>query len=103
MTITLIGMIDGIDREVVLPNTPEVYIGRDWNDKDIADGFPLPHFLVSRRHCVIIDIGNNKYRVKDLGSTNGTYVNGIMVEEENIFNGDTLGIAKEFRFDVRIK
>jgi pSer/pThr/pTyr-binding forkhead associated (FHA) protein len=38
----------------------------------------LAHLDVSRRHCVL-DINPPEVRVRDLGSRNGTYVNGHMI------------------------
>lgn len=49
---------------------------------------------VSREHAVISRQGK-KYRVKDLGSTNGTFVNGERIEEEQLNDGDQLVFAEE--------
>jgi EAL domain-containing protein (putative c-di-GMP-specific phosphodiesterase class I) len=53
---------------------------------------------VSREHAVITRQGR-KYRVRDLGSTNGTYLNGQKIEEAMLCDGDLLVIADvEFTF-----
>ena len=53
---------------------------------------------VSREHAVISRQGK-KYKIKDLGSTNGTYVNGKQIEEAFLGDGDLVAIAEvEFTF-----
>lgn len=53
---------------------------------------------VSREHVVIIQDGNG-YRVQDLDSTNGTFVNGQQITEAKLNDGDILVVANiEFTF-----
>ena len=53
---------------------------------------------VSREHVTISREGD-AYRVRDLGSTNGTFLNGLRIEEETLADGDLLMIADvEFTF-----
>lgn len=47
---------------------------------------------VSRKHCEIFE-RDEKLVVRDLGSTNGTAVNGELVEEQVLEPGDVLGIG----------
>ncbi|REK08203.1 MAG: EAL domain-containing protein [Planctomycetota bacterium] len=47
---------------------------------------------VSREHAVISRHGR-KYRVRDLESTNGTFLNGQRIEEATLADGDLLAIA----------
>jgi pSer/pThr/pTyr-binding forkhead associated (FHA) protein len=49
--------------------------------------------LVSRIHCRLT-AGSTELEVVDLGSTNGTYVNGERVTRTAIRNGDRLGVGK---------
>lgn len=103
MALKLIGMIDNKSVEKALPEQAEVYIGRDWNDEMVKKGFLLGYAHVSRRHCVINNNGNDQYSVRDLDSSHGTYVNGLRIIHETLLkDGDTLCIAREFKFDVRI-
>lgn len=53
---------------------------------------------VSRKHCCIAQV-NNSYVVRDLGSTNGVFVNGTRVRKETgLALGDELAIG-----DVRFR
>ena len=71
-----------------------VLIGRQA-DCDIS----LTHSRkVSRKHCCIAQV-NNSYVVRDLGSTNGVFVNGARVRKETgLALGDELAIG-----DVRFR
>lgn len=49
---------------------------------------------VSRRHCQITQHDNGTYSIIDLGSSNGTYVNGYRVNgEERLEHGDVVRIG----------
>src|SRR5689334_16783023 len=68
-------------------------IGRN----DSAD-LTIDSTQVSREHAVISQHGK-KYFIRDLGSTNGTFVNGEQVTESPLSDGDLLAIADvEFTF-----
>ena len=56
---------------------------------DIVLRFPN----VSGHHCELT-LANGYWQVKDLGSSNGTKVNGTRVLEQRITPGDKLSIAK---------
>jgi pSer/pThr/pTyr-binding forkhead associated (FHA) protein len=47
---------------------------------------------VSSRHC-IISVEGGEVVVRDLGSTNGTRINGRLVESGRLSRGDELSIA----------
>lgn len=53
----------------------------------------VPATQVSARHAMIEPLGEGEYRLSDLGSTNGTFVNGRRVNEALVSSGDhvTLG------------
>jgi hypothetical protein len=54
---------------------------------------------VSRRHCCMTPVGA-ELEIKDLGSTNGTWINGRRVEVGRLRPGDVLSIAHHrYRLD----
>jgi len=53
----------------------------------------LDDITVSRRHAEIIRDSTN-YKVRDVGSLNGTYVNRDLVTESELNDGDELRIGK---------
>ncbi len=69
-------------------------IGRDHgNNLQLDDG------EVSGKHAVI-SLQPNEYlphtfdmKIKDLGSTNGTYVNNVSVKEQELKHGDSIRLA----------
>jgi len=65
-----------------------IKIGRD-NSNDIAINEPR----ISRNHAIITELGNGTYEIKDLGSTNGTFVNGERIRQKIIVQGDKVEVA----------
>ena len=75
----------------------EIVIGRS-SECDIVLGDPN----VSRRHAEIRRLGRG-YSLVDLGSTNGTEVNGQRVTETSLMNGDVIGVGTtQITFERRI-
>lgn len=68
-------------------NTDEVTIGRDPR----ADIF-LNDLTVSRQHATVVRIGKTVI-VRDAESLNGTYVNGLCVDETELHSGDVVQIG----------
>ncbi len=78
---------DGSQKAFPLPNNATV-IGRR-HDCDLR----IPLMSVSRRHCQII-CNKDTLKVRDLGSRNGTYLNGKRINDETIIQaGDYLKIG----------
>lgn len=48
--------------------------------------FPINDPYVGRFHCQIMQHDNGQYTLSDLGSSNGTYVNGIRVSGQTVLN-----------------
>src|ERR1051325_9735356 len=66
------------------PIDGELSIGRDrQNTLAIEDR------VLSRRHCAIQD-SDGKCSLRDLGSSNGTYVNGLPVTQRMLIDGDQI-------------
>jgi pSer/pThr/pTyr-binding forkhead associated (FHA) protein len=53
---------------------------------------------ISKNHCVL-EIKNNELIVKDLNSSNGTFVNGFLVQEKKLISGDQI-LVGNFVFQV---
>jgi len=49
--------------------------------------------MVSRRHCEIRVNGDEEVHVRDLGSSNGTFVNDKRVQETEVMAGDRLKVG----------
>jgi diguanylate cyclase (GGDEF)-like protein len=62
-------------------------IGRERGNQIV-----LPSDSVSRRHCRI-DHRKGGWYIKDLGSTNGTYVNDQLIEEYQLRRGDQVKVG----------
>jgi len=80
---------------VVLPDGRRLTLGSDavvvGRSADNAIVFDDPN--VSRRHAEIT-AGGGGWVVKDLGSTNGTKVNGVKIEGEHVLlHGDIVGVG----------
>jgi adenylate cyclase len=58
-----------------------------------TNDFPLNDNSVSRNHCKFVKTKSG-YKVQDLGSTNGTYVNGKKVKDKVLSEGDTITIGR---------
>jgi serine/threonine-protein kinase len=55
-----------------------------------AAHFCLPHDRFFSRHHCLLEIAPPQCFLRDLGSTNGTFVNGIRVETAHLKNGDRI-------------
>jgi Protein of unknown function (DUF3662)/FHA domain len=78
---------DGNPTEAISITRTPVVIGRlSTNDVVLSDA------NVSRRHAEI-DRSKGRWTITDLGSTNGTTVNGKAVKEHNLRDGDRLGFG----------
>lgn len=65
-----------------------ISIGRK-PDNDVQ----IDNLAVSGKHALIITILDDSF-LEDLGSTNGTYVNGKLVKKHALRNGDVIGLGK---------
>ncbi len=83
------------DGERVLLGEQTIVLGR-LPDCDVVVSDPK----ASRRHAEVRPAGHG-YVVTDLGSTNGTKLNGIEIHEQPLHDGDLIGIgATVFRFEA---
>jgi len=56
--------------------------------------FVVDAALVSRVHCRFVLDERNQLQLEDLGSTNGTFVNGKKIAKATLSSGDTLTIGR---------
>lgn len=70
-----------------LLDAAQTKLGRDMNNEIILDDI-----TVSRSHALITK--SNGYRLKDLGSLNGSYINAVAVKDGVIKAGDEVQIGK---------
>jgi pSer/pThr/pTyr-binding forkhead associated (FHA) protein len=80
--------------EVPLKHSPEI-LGRHTDCK-----VRLPDASVSRQHCEI-SFDGDKVSIRDLGSSNGTYVNRKRVTQAEVVAGDVVTLGK-FIFVLRV-
>jgi transcriptional regulator with GAF, ATPase, and Fis domain len=74
----------------------ELTVGRDP-----ANHVRLDDFAVSRKHCVFVS-SDGRFLVRDMGSHNGTFVNGVAVEERELKHEDRIAIGGSvFQFAVQ--
>ncbi|MEZ4814718.1 MAG: FHA domain-containing protein [Bdellovibrionota bacterium] len=62
----------------------------------------LLSYGVSKQHCKLTALPGGKLEIEDLGSSNGTYVNGVQVQKHIIRPGDSLGLS-DFLFQIQWK
>lgn len=56
--------------------------------------FIVDEALISRVHCRLTALASGELEVRDLESTNGTYVNGKRVDSARLAPGDTLKVGR---------
>lgn len=83
----LVGRSQELAGQVLVIVTPAV-LGRD-TDASIQ----IPHDGVSRRHAEIVRAPDGALMLRDLGSTNGTIVNGAPTQSHRLANGDRIQIG----------
>ncbi len=69
--------------------------------RDSACEIALDFEGISRRHCEFAATGD-KLMVRDLGSKNGTYVNGRRIDEQPLGDGDRVTLSKRVSYKVRV-
>lgn len=94
-SVTRIQLIDNRNGYNFLLNEGSTVIGREA-DSDIQ----LDNSSISRQHCRI-DCSSGSIIVRDLGSTNGTYINGEATSRVLCDVGDELRIG-DFRFRIEV-
>jgi len=57
--------------------------------RDASSQLCIPDHLISRRHCAV-ELADGHCTLRDLGSSNGTFVNGMPVRERHLAHGDRI-------------
>ena len=89
-------------RLIPLDGSPPIDVSKDMlvigraDDADIR----IDHKSISKRHSVLVKTGE-MLLVRDLGSTNGTQVNGQRVRRANLVPEDVIAFAN-FRFRMKV-
>lgn len=81
----------------VLNDEPQTFFLKKDNimvGKLPSNDFQINENAVSRNHCRLIKTAKGGYKITDLASTNGTYVNGRRVGEKELAIGDNITIGR---------
>jgi pSer/pThr/pTyr-binding forkhead associated (FHA) protein len=84
-------------RLVINPGTPQAWEiqlrpGLNFLGRGVSNDFKLEDPSVSGSHCQIV-VDNGTTVIKDMGSTNGTYVNRAKVQESRLESGQPLRVG----------
>ncbi len=85
---------------IIQLDTPRFTIGRGPENS-----LSIPAATISRSHAELIQVGND-FLLRDLGSTNGSFVNGARVSEQMLAHGDVLRFGNngpELNFNLYVK
>ena len=86
-----------MNRLVVNPNGPDSWEiqlkeGANHLGRSDATDFQIPDGSVSSSHCRIL-VSNGEVSIQDLGSTNGTFINGAQTQEAKLQNGQAIRLG----------
>lgn len=87
IAITVIETKEVRSERIVLDSVTEITIGRDYRNNIV-----LSNKKVSNNHAKIYKSGA-EYHVADIGSTNGTYVNNILIHDVVLKENDIIGLC----------
>jgi ABC-type multidrug transport system ATPase subunit len=62
--------------------------------RDPGNDLVIPDLSVSRNHAELRNLGDRRYEIVDLGSHNGTFVNGRQVARAAVTDQDIIGIGR---------
>ncbi len=94
----ILEVVEGADRGLVYRfNSETILLGRLNTDLVVRDSD------VSRRHAIVEVFEDNLVYIRDLGSTNGTFVNGQRISTAKLKTGDQIKLGRcTLSFDYRI-
>ncbi len=83
-----------VGEEFEIKNGESIILGRSTSCK-----IKLLSSGISKQHCKLTSLPGGRIEVEDLGSSNGTYVNGVQVQKQIIRPGDSLSL-NDFLFQI---
>lgn len=94
----LLGLVGAVEGRRLVLEGKRLVLGRDAGRCQLV----LEHALISREHAAFETDEHGCVFVRDLGSTQGTFVNGNPVTTQQLRHGDTVGFGRKgvvaFRF-----
>src|SRR5215203_3917947 len=96
MTARLVALAGPLCGEVFPLVADETVIGRDP-----ANTVAIPDRLMSRRHCAV-QLADRQFGLRDLGSSNGTYVNGQPIRDRALEHGDRIRAGDSILVFLRV-
>ena len=94
----LLGLVGGLEGRRLVLRSKRLVLGRDADKCQLV----LQHAVISREHAAFETDDDGCVLVRDLGSTQGTFVNGNPVTAQQLRHGDTVGFGRKgvvaFRF-----
>ncbi len=85
--------LNGNPQGEIIIDKDRMTIGRK-DENDLA----IDNLAISGQHALVLSVMDDVF-IEDLGSTNGTYVNGMLIKKQALQNGDLVGIGKhELKF-----
>lgn len=99
--LVVVAGVSGRDRFPLYGTTP---IGRDRRVSELLFHTEEERSPISGLHCTIIDAGG-EFKIRDEGSSNGTFVNGVQIEEDEplLRDGDEIELAPVERGGIRLR
>lgn len=87
LTLKILKGPSGVGESIKVEANKPIVLGRS----DDAD-FQLASGGISKKHCQIREVAGGKLEVVDLGSSNGTFVNGLMIKKFIAKPGDNISL-----------
>lgn len=92
----LIASVEGVEIMRVSLKKPKTTLGRKRHNDIVFD-----NMVVSGEHCVFELQGSSDVYVDDLGSTNGTYLNGHMIRARQLLRDKDAIVVGNFRVEFQ--
>lgn len=90
-------IVGGVEKSFQCSTFPAL-IGRDSSNVDI----PILHPSVSRTHCRLL-VSDETVLIEDVGSSNGTFINGQRIREATPFTNDDAITIGDVKVCIRTK